>query len=128
MSGNGFWGGWSPFRTPSLVWSSANAEGCQEARPELTLDKIMAAKRIMDDLAAASEASVSALRIIESPLLADRVQVRFPRSKKRRIQKKWRKREANYRLIPKRDVYRFGDALICHPVIAREIRKHGDRV
>lgn len=122
-AGNDFWGGWSPFRMTSLVWSGGDAEGRQDTRPELTLDKIMAAKRLMDDLGAASEASVSALRIIENELLADRVQVRFPRSKKRRIQKKWRNREANYRMIPKRDVYRFGDALICHPDIAREIRK-----
>ena len=39
-------------------------------------------------------------KIIESPHMADRVQVRFPRSKKRRIRKKWAKRPDNWRDVP----------------------------
>jgi len=64
-----------------------------------------------------------ALKIVESAFLVDRKQVRFPRSKKRRIRCKWAKQEKNWLAIPKRDVYKMGDMIICHPAVAMQIRK-----
>jgi hypothetical protein len=66
---------------------------------------------------------VYGIRIIESAAMATRTQVRFPKSKTRRIRKKWAKREENWRLIPWTDVYRLSDGtLIAHPVTARRWR------
>lgn len=65
----------------------------------------------------------SGLRIVESVLLCDRKQVKFPRSKKRRIRRKWAKRDSNFIELPKREILKYGDTLVCHPMIAAEVRK-----
>jgi hypothetical protein len=60
-------------------------------------------------------------RIIESELCVQRIQFRFPRSKKKRIRAKWAKREENVRykptayLAPENTIY-------CHPKVARQLR------
>lgn len=43
--------------------------------------------------------------IIESDHLIERIQVRFPRSKKNRIRKKWAKRTENWVTIPRQEVF-----------------------
>lgn len=48
-------------------------------------------------------------KILEDPMMADRVQFRFPRTKKRRIRKKWSKRPENYKIVPWPKVYRINE-------------------
>ena len=60
-------------------------------------------------------------KIVTSPIMVDRFQFRFPRSKKRRIRKKWSKRYENYKTAPKEEVFIIGDSIICHPSMAVKI-------
>lgn len=62
------------------------------------------------------------MQILENYLLTVTKQLRFPRSKKRRIQKKWRKRPGNIQTVPDRNCFVVGNRLICHPVVAAELR------
>ena len=57
--------------------------------------------------------------IIEDSRLVD--QYRFPRSKKKRIRNKWAKDPRNF--MPSRRVCVAAGVLICHPVVAAEIRQ-----
>lgn len=59
--------------------------------------------------------SPSGIRIIESPHAVIREQIRFPKSKKKRIRKKWAKRECNFRTVPM--VYFIGDMAVVHSSI-----------
>lgn len=52
-----------------------------------------------------------------------RKQVRFPRSKKVRIQKKWRKDWRNYETVTTTPVYAMGGRLIMHPETEVMIRR-----
>lgn len=60
------------------------------------------------------------LKIVESEFLVE--QFRFPRSKKKRIRKKWANRQENWRPDIKR-AYQIGDSLICHPIFAQRLRE-----
>jgi hypothetical protein len=60
--------------------------------------------------------------ILESPYLQDKVQTRFPRSKAKRIRKKWKKQDKNYSYAPSKQIYIAGGEIMCHPVIAKKIR------
>jgi hypothetical protein len=61
------------------------------------------------------------IRILESAASVERIQWRFPHSKKRRIRAKWTKRECNVRYEPR--AFRYGEnTIICHPVIAARLR------
>ena len=66
---------------------------------------------------------LSGFRVYSSPHMADRKQVRFPRTKKRRIRKKWAKRPENYRTIPWDKVYRMGDAIYAHPAMIEKLKR-----
>lgn len=61
-------------------------------------------------------------RIIESWIMVERKQRRFPRSKKRRIRRKWARQEKNWVTVPMTEIYRIGDNIFCHPAIAQKIR------
>jgi len=62
------------------------------------------------------------VQIVESILAVERRQVRFPRTKKRRIQQKWRKDERNW--FSKPCAYLVADlGLVCHPLIAERLRR-----
>lgn len=50
------------------------------------------------------------------------VQFRFPRSKRRRIRKKWAKDKHNFKPSPQ--ILRSGNTLICHPAMAVKLREH----
>lgn len=63
-----------------------------------------------------------ALEIYESTALI--VQFRFPRSKKKRIRKKWSKNLANYKPDPK--VYQIQGKLYAHPQTARRLKENLD--
>lgn len=43
---------------------------------------------------------IAGIRFVSSVWCADRVQFRFPHSKKSRIRKKWLKRDCNFRYVP----------------------------
>jgi hypothetical protein len=62
-------------------------------------------------------------RVVVDASLADRVQFRFPKTWKKRIRKKWAKRPENYRVVPRKDVYRVGDRLLMHPALWEELKK-----
>jgi hypothetical protein len=67
------------------------------------------------------------VEIVPNSFLADRVQYRFPVSKKKRIRQKWAKRPGNYRTVPRRVAYSLkgGDGsitLICHPAMVEELQ------
>lgn len=67
--------------------------------------------------------------IITDLNMADRVQVRFPRSKKSRMRKKWRKDPKNWRMVPREEVMVmeacFGHpaSVIMHPVMRDRLLK-----
>ena len=61
------------------------------------------------------------IEVIKSPYLADRVQVRFPRSKKKRIRRKWVKDSRNYEMVPWDEVYVVNGHLVMHPVLAKQL-------
>ena len=68
--------------------------------------------------------TIGGLRVVESPLLMKRKQVRFCRSKKRRILKKWAKNPKNWREVPDMEtIYRTPTTLICHPALAAKLRR-----
>jgi len=62
---------------------------------------------------------VSEIPIIQSTLAmtTKREQIKFPRSKKKRICKKWRKNSKNYKSWYVPAVYAFRDAFVVHPDI-----------
>ena len=61
------------------------------------------------------------ITIMSDPHVMVRKQTKFPRSKRRRIRKKWSKREKNYSLVPGM-VYILGQ-WIAHPDIYQKITK-----
>ena len=58
---------------------------------------------------------LAGIRVIISPSAQERKQFRFPRTKKRRIQEKWAKREGNFKYWPM--AFRLGDVVVMHPAI-----------
>lgn len=66
------------------------------------------------------------LRVVESEFAVDRRQVRFPRSRRRRIRQKWAKDESNFTSKPA--MYRFADGtVLVHPILARQLRNQLER-
>lgn len=64
------------------------------------------------------------LRVFSQPYMADWKQVKFPRSKKKRIQKKWSRRPENYRDVPWGTFYRIGDAIYAHPMMIEKWKRY----
>ena len=65
--------------------------------------------------------NLAGFEIIESVHLVEKRQFRFPRSKKKRIKKKWAKQDKNYKYFPQENYYIIGNKIICHPIIAQAI-------
>jgi hypothetical protein len=63
------------------------------------------------------------VQIIENPQLILRTQFRFPRSKKKRIRKKWSKNTNNYKSEPDPNCYKIGNIIYCHPWVARIMKE-----
>lgn len=64
------------------------------------------------------------LQLFEDPNMPDGCelrQVRFPRSKKRRIRKKWSKRDRNWKRVPVGEppIYHIGNNIVAHPRVMR---------
>lgn len=67
--------------------------------------------------------SLLGFNIIENTLLVERDrQVRFPKSKKRRIRKKWSAKDKNWSFKPI-TLLVGTNTIHCHPEIARQLRK-----
>lgn len=66
------------------------------------------------------------IKLVADPWMFDRVQFRFPRSKKKRIRKKWAKDQKNYKNVPWDKVYKIGDTFIMHPTLLDQVRKACD--
>lgn len=67
--------------------------------------------------------TLSGIEMVVSEMCVSREQVRFPKSKKKRIRKKWAKRDENYRYVPMAYHWRQGsrDNLLVHPAIAKAV-------
>lgn len=65
--------------------------------------------------------SIYGLKVFCDDSLVDRVQVRFPKSKKRRIRRKWAKNPKYWVTRPKPDYYIVGDMLFGHPEVIRKL-------
>jgi hypothetical protein len=66
------------------------------------------------------------LNVIRSPHVnvVERVQVRFPRSKRARIRKKWAKRPCNWRTMEKEQAFMFpGGNLVCSPGLVEKLQR-----
>ena len=70
-------------------------------------------------------AIVFGMRIVEDPYCGKmiREQVRFPRSKRSRMRRKWAKRESNWRTRIEPQAYRMGDVMVVHPMLMDAIQK-----
>jgi len=67
--------------------------------------------------------------IIEDPRLTE--QFRFPKSKKKRIRKKWAARPGNHR--PSQHIYiaaigGYGKTIVCHPAVAARLKNQAPEV
>jgi hypothetical protein len=62
-------------------------------------------------------------KIVESPVMqvVERVQYRFPRSRKKRIVLKWRKDAQNFRNVEVGGTLKFADVLYVHPFLATQM-------
>ena len=91
----------------------------------LTIDMIREAQHQVESILSKPRLS---LNIIESAFLTISVQYRFPRSKCKRIRKKWAKRKCNYQEIPDTEkVYMTPFGVICHPILARKLRSQSGK-
>ncbi len=62
------------------------------------------------------------------PQMVNRIQVRFPQSRRRRIRKKWRRRECNWRTTPNMELL-IDDAthsIYGHPLAIKQLIRHCD--
>lgn len=100
----------------------------------------MMSNHMVEDVLRMRDLVLFGVEVMESEFCVDRVQIRFPRTKKRRIRRKWAKRERNFEARPAKAVYRIknalgGDYILGHPVtigkmrdaIQRENEKHVEK-
>ncbi len=66
--------------------------------------------------------SLTGLDIIADPNMTERRQVRYPRTKKQRIRRKWAGRQENYRSFPSRESLQIGRRIYMHPARFEELR------
>jgi len=67
-----------------------------------------------------------ALQLISAPYMTTYVQYRFPRSKKKRIRKKWAKDKRNWRHEPMKVIWQMGNTVFAHPAVIDRIKKAVD--
>jgi hypothetical protein len=65
------------------------------------------------------------LRVFVNPYLykLKRTQIRFPRSKKKRIRNKWKNRAVNYAVDIIPESYQIGNQLHVHPLIYEQLKR-----
>ena len=67
--------------------------------------------------------ALTAIRLIESEHMTEYRQVQFPKTKKKRIQEKWRKNPRYWATVPMQDAIKLPDGtLVCHPEFAAKVR------
>ncbi len=59
--------------------------------------------------------SLYGINIYHDRSMCNHIQVRFPRSKKRRMRRKWAKQQKNYRNVPRQEIIQTADGLYAHP-------------
>jgi len=63
-------------------------------------------------------------QLIGDPYLTETVRRPIlPKTKRKRIRMKWRKKYPQFATVPKQEMYRIGDTFIAHPTIIDEISK-----
>lgn len=67
-------------------------------------------------------ASLYGVRVLLDECLLDRRQLRFPRSKKKRMRRKWEKNKRNWGVVPSGDVLAFNGAVLMHPATFRKLK------
>lgn len=67
--------------------------------------------------------ALNGIKIIENHHLVKQEQFRFPRSKGKRIKKKFQKDCRNFKNVPDRNIYQVMNQIVCHPSVAAQIRK-----
>jgi hypothetical protein len=86
------------------------------------VNAILAAKSAMDAMDGGPVGLGGGMEFMECLWMCDSIQVRFPRSKKKRIRKKWRKKKENWGIKPGEKVYVMDGIIIAHPVIIQKIK------
>lgn len=73
---------------------------------------------------------IMGMKVMESPHVPQFkiVQFRFPKTKRKRIQKKWRKNRANFRQVKINQVIMFGNIIIGNPGLMDMIKEHENEV
>ena len=61
--------------------------------------------------------------VVLDPRMGKYIQVKFPRSKKKRIRRKWRKNHKNYAWVSDGQVYQMGGRLYMHPAMWERLKK-----
>jgi hypothetical protein len=88
---------------------------------------IREAKRKIDEIKSKIDPAFRNLRypilanMIESHYLTERLQVKFPRSKKKRIRRKWAKDQRNWKTVPQGVVYVVDGRMVMHPDLAGKL-------
>ena len=62
------------------------------------------------------------MKIFENPYMTKEILI-LPRSKKRRIRKKWAKNPFKRKTVPETGYIVAGDGIVCHPVAAQALRR-----
>lgn len=65
------------------------------------------------------------IKLTQDPLLvfSETAQVRFPRSRRSRIRRKWAKRSENFRETKFTGIIKLGCGYACHPSVLEELRR-----
>lgn len=89
-----------------------------DALPNLTLEFLKDAMKIAEGLGKPPPQ----YKFYPEPSLVDLRQYRFPRSKSKRIRRKWSKRLENWKTVPSDAIYVIAkEACICHPDVIEKI-------
>jgi len=65
---------------------------------------------------------LTGIYLVSAPSMETLVQYRFPKSKKRRICKKWAKRAENYKAVPAEHYYLVdNNTIVAHPAFLKEL-------
>ena len=79
--------------------------------------------------------NLAGFKVLTNPYMAttEYRQVRFPRSKKRRIRRKWAKQAKNFRTVDVANVFAMGNTLVMHPATLEKLKEkllrlHEDKI
>ena len=81
------------------------------------------AKELTIDERAAMIPSLYGFEVRQCPWMTVRKQVRFPRSKKRRMRKKWAKQRRNYATVPSTEIIQMMGVFHMHPETWQKLKR-----